>query len=94
MVEFLFGLNVTVPGNNTIIDDEQDFEIALQSTVQNDSSLTHNSKLRYSAFVETDFGIKTSTRVAYLTVSINRCTGIIVTPILYSCYTSNCLHRL
>ena len=69
LVEFLFGLNVTVPGNNTILDDEQDFEIALQSTVQNDPSLIHNSKLRYSAFVETDFGTKTGTRVVTLTVS-------------------------
>lgn len=69
-VDFLFGLNVTVPGNNTILSDEQDFEIALQSTVLDDSRLVHNSRLTYTAFVETDFGHRTSTRQGILTVRL------------------------
>ena len=60
---------MTVPGNNSILSDEQDFTIGLQTTVLNVPELVKGTKLKYTAFVQTDFGKKTSTRSGYITVS-------------------------
>lgn len=67
-VDFNFGYNVTVPGNNFILSDEQDFTIGLQTTVLNVPELVEGTILKYTAFVQTDFGKKTSTRTDKITV--------------------------
>ncbi len=70
MVRFFFGPEVLVPKDNILIADEQCFEIGLLCTVAN-TPVFHSDTFHYSAYVETDFGIRTSTQRNTLKVRIS-----------------------
>ncbi len=69
MVRFFVGPEVLVPKDNILIADEQCFEIGLLCTVVN-TPVFHGDTFHYSAYVETDFGIRTSTQRNTLKVRI------------------------
>ncbi len=68
-VRFFFGPEVLVPKDNILIADEQCFEIGLLCTVAN-TPVFHGDTFSYSAYVETDFMIRTSTQRNTLQVRV------------------------
>ena len=80
VVRFFFGPEVLVPKDNNVTGNEQCFEIGLLCTID-DTPVVHGDSISYSAYVETDFGIRTSTQSIALIVSgYNYLTARLVGP--------------
>ena len=60
---------VTVPGNNSLLGDEQDFEVSITTTVLNNDGLADGSSIQYLAYVQTSNGVTTQTATETLTVN-------------------------
>lgn len=70
VVSFFFGDRVLIPDDNILIDDEQCFEIGLDCTIRNLSTLTNGQRISFQAFVETDNKVRTPTRSVSITVGL------------------------
>ena len=60
-VRFFFGSEVLVPISNTSESDKKCFEVGLLFTVSN-SFVTHGERFSYSAYTETDLGVRSTTQ--------------------------------
>lgn len=60
---------VTVPGDNLLLGDEQDFEVSITTTMLDDISLVDGSPVHYSAYVQTSNDV--TTRIATETLTVN-----------------------
>ena len=61
---------VTVPGNNSLLGDEQDFEVSITTTILNSNSLVDGSPVHYLAYVQTSNDVITRTAKETLMVNL------------------------
>ena len=60
---------ITVPGNNSLLGDEQDFEVSITTTILNNDGLVDGSPVHYLAYVQTSNDVTTRTATETLTVN-------------------------
>ena len=68
VVSFFFGPRVQIPDDNENEGIEQCFEIGLDCTVNDHSSLVNGTTISFSAFVQTDNMVRTATQNVSLMV--------------------------